>query len=282
MSVTKAREERIALDLDREGPFPDFPLPAVNAGEDEGEDEGAPEGAEATAEARPRRAEREDERLSVAGEMVHLIRQKTPLLSYPRRAYPVPVTEDFEDSIGVRQPFISAIDLGHIGRALIEMYPELELLNMVGWEFLWQQTGSTAGGMKQWGHAKKADDLLRWYAGGIKWTFWLAADAFRLLGASVAQIEAAVWHELLHAGVNKRGKPTNRPHDFEGFTSEVQRYGLWTGGLRRLGIVLPDAPVQLPLPLDGIAAVWPGDAAEAELNPAETDADMSSDAEAAQ
>ena len=58
------------------------------------------------------------------------------------------------------------------------------------------------------------------------------------------QKEALVFHELCHIDVstNKKGEKVIRllPHPVEEFPEVVERYGLWTFNLRRMGDVIED------------------------------------------
>lgn len=57
---------------------------------------------------------------------------------------------------------------------------------------------------------------------------WLAADYLRNWHEagklSEREIEAMLYHELCHAGVNDKNEPKIWPHQFEGFLSELEEY----------------------------------------------------------
>jgi hypothetical protein len=62
---------------------------------------------------------------------------------------------------------------------------------------------------------------------------WIAADACRERNYGPKHFEAIVFHELQHAGVDDEGNPVVVAHDFAGFLSELDEYGLWETDLER-------------------------------------------------
>ena len=61
----------------------------------------------------------------------------------------------------------------------------------------------------------------------------IAADFTRHLAAY--QLEATVYHELLHLDTNDKGNLVTVKHDFEGFYAEIDEYGEWRDALNYAG-----------------------------------------------
>lgn len=96
--------------------------------------------------------------------------------------------------------------------------------------YLWKREGGKAGGKPTLGACVKTSGLAL-YFGRADFVIWLAADHCQAAGLSAWQYEALVYHQLAHAGVDKKGKPTLYPHDFEGFRAELDQYGAWSQDL---------------------------------------------------
>jgi hypothetical protein len=149
----------------------------------------------------------------------------------PDAEYPTPRDESFidpdADDDAELLEFIEADDLERIGRALIDKLPEFEDLRD-GWRiaFRWKAAGGATGGKLTLGKCVKAAGLVKHFG---------AADHVRLARLTRWGVEALVYHELCHCeiAVNENGAtPKVRAHDFEGFRTEVARYGLWQADLQ--------------------------------------------------
>lgn len=118
-------------------------------------------------------------------------------------------------------------------------------------DFRWKHRGGSSGGNAVHGKCVKLNGIPKHYAGGAHFMVWLAADWNA--GYSEHQIEALVYHELLHIDrledEDKDGNPTvtyrTRGHDAEVFFDELARYGAWSANRERLIQVVR----QLPLPI---------------------------------
>lgn len=123
--------------------------------------------------------------------------------------------------------FIAAPDIERIGSALIAAH-EATFGHLQSREvaFLWKRKGGNAGGKTTLGKCQKPTGLLKHFA-GADFVIWVAADHCRDHRLTAYQVEALVYHELLHAGEDENGKAVILPHDWTGFTGEVQQYGAW-------------------------------------------------------
>ena len=147
--------------------------------------------------------------------------------------------------------FLPAPDLERIADHLIDECKELEHLVDLRDEgklaYLWKQKGGSAGGKAKLGTCTKASGLVGHYSQAI-WVIWLAADWCNIFPLTRRQVEAALYHELLHAGQKEDDNgiaiPKVEPHDCEMFGAEVRRYGLWKEDLK---LIARAFETQLPL-----------------------------------
>lgn len=145
--------------------------------------------------------------------------------------YNIPSADVFGDD-----DFAVAPDLEDLAGGLIDRHPEqfghLAALELA---FLWKAKGGVSKGKATLGKCQKPSGLLAFFA-GKDWIVWLAADTARDARMTDRQIEAALYHELLHAGFDaERGDRAWVGHDVEMFRSEVEEYGLWHDSLRQVG-----------------------------------------------
>jgi len=155
----------------------------------------------------------------------------------------VPGVGDFVDEIGGEAEFIFAPGLEDVARAVIEKYDELAHLKALRIAMLWKRTAPMHGGKATLGKCVKPGGLAKFFS-QVHFAIWVAADTAETL--TVQQVEALVYHELLHAGVDDKLQPVLWSHDVEMFTREVERYGLWKQDLQSAG----DAFRQLALALE--------------------------------
>ncbi len=149
----------------------------------------------------------------------------------PDRLYGAPAVGGVE--------YLPAPDLTHIAERLIDECSELEHLRELNDDgklaFLWKQKGGTATGKAKLGACTKASGLVAHYSNAV-WVIWLAADWCNRYNLTRRQVEAALYHELLHAGEkedeNGIVSPKVEPHDCEMFVREVERYGFWREDLQ--------------------------------------------------
>ncbi len=153
----------------------------------------------------------------------------------PDEKYPVPRDEAFAGPAGGLQDFIDAADLADIGTDLVATRDELRHLGEARIHHRWKLAGGASGGKATLGKCVKASGLVAHYS-EADFIVWLAADHCRVLELTRWQVEALLYHELCHAieALDADGNPAGwkvRSHDFEGFRSEVERYGLWQADL---------------------------------------------------
>lgn len=171
----------------------------------------------------------------------------------PDGQYYVPTLDRFKSDPGLADPdldFVEAPDVEAIAVELIAEHARFAHLAGRRVAYRWKRTGGKAGGKLTLGKCVKPSGLLRDET-RADWFIWLAAD--NCLGLTNWQIEALVFHELLHADEDEHGKRQLRPHDFEGFGPEIEHYGLWDAGLREAGRAVQ--ALQLPLFDGGLGQV---------------------------
>lgn len=148
----------------------------------------------------------------------------------PEAKYPVPIAANFEEASGDEKlDFLPAPDLERLARELIGHYPE-KFAALTGFTvtYLWKREGGKSRGARRMGVCQKPSGLLK-HTSEADFIIWLAADHCQ--GWHAHQVEALLFHELLHAGVSDKGKPILYPHDFEGFAAEIAEYGIWESGI---------------------------------------------------
>jgi len=102
---------------------------------------------------------------------------------------------------------------------------------------VWKRQGGQKGGRSTLGKCTKPGGLTRFYS-GHDWVIWVAADHARQLKLDVHQVEALLYHELLHCALEGDPPvPAIVGHDVEAFLSEVEEYGLWKTDLAAAGTV---------------------------------------------
>lgn len=152
----------------------------------------------------------------------------------PRLLYPIPDIERFKSEDGGELDFVDAPDLQQIGWALINFYPakfaHLQDTNLI---YLWKREGGEKAKRSTLSMCIKPSGVLQYFS-GADFVIWLAADHCRDYRLTAHQIEALVFHELLHAWVDDKGKRAVIGHDWEGFTAEIDEYGLWLGDLDKV------------------------------------------------
>lgn len=119
---------------------------------------------------------------------------------------------------------------------LIEACAELRFLHQTTIKALWRAKGGKSKGKPVLGKVQAASGLLGFFC-PAEWVLWIAADHAAEMRLTAWQLEACVFHELLHFDEDVddetgESKITLRAHDFEGFGQEVERYGAWELGLQ--------------------------------------------------
>lgn len=153
-------------------------------------------------------------------------------LSLARRAIPARIPDDAE----FESEFLADEVLDELARDLIERYDELAHLADIRLRCCWKKTGGAKTGKAVLGKCSKPSGLLLFFS-ELDFVIWLAADHLRDWSFTKHQMEALLYHELCHAGVemDKDGEPKYAllPHDLEMFTSELDRYGIWFEDLKQ-------------------------------------------------
>lgn len=165
----------------------------------------------------------------------------------PDEQYPAPdegLFVDFDEPSGLRD-FLPAPDLELIARELIEDDEALGHLQRYRVVYLWKRKGGQRQGQPVLGKCSKASGPANHYSDAT-WIVWLASDWARHYALTRQQVEAALHHELTHAGEAEIEKtdpsgetvtvtvPAVRGHDCEMFSSEIERYGLWRQPLKQV------------------------------------------------
>lgn len=149
-----------------------------------------------------------------------------------------------------KREFLEAPELERMAQTIIRQHAELAFL--LDWDIrcLWKRDGS---GKEAMGRCRVLTGELAYFA-DADWLIWVAADIARDSLFGDHELEALLFHELLHCELKGKAgqeKPATRSHDFEAFAIEVERYGAWDVSLRRaqtafrqleLGLAVPEAP----------------------------------------
>ena len=164
-------------------------------------------------------------RATVDGKALHRF-----LALAPDAPYPAPQESLFGD-----EDFIDARNLADIGQRLIQDCEEFAHLCESTVTFLWKREGGEKQGQATLGMCVKPSGMVRHFSGAA-WVIWVAADHCATYELTRHQIESLLHHELLHASVkfdkNGEPKPTVAGHDWDGFSANIKRYGLWQENLK--------------------------------------------------
>lgn len=130
--------------------------------------------------------------------------------------------------------------------------------------YFWKRKGGSSGGKAVLGKCQRTPALAKALKPST-WTIWLAADHLREFDLTPMQLEALIFHELLHAALKEvevkdrdtgetdtEYRPAVVGHDLEMFHAEVVEYGLWTMELQRARDLFTQT--ELPGLADPIAA----------------------------
>jgi hypothetical protein len=140
--------------------------------------------------------------------------------------FPIPLETDFIDEEGDEVLFLDAPVLENIISSHLNTYEEFAELANVKIKCMWKHKGGVRGGKAVLGACRRATGLLKHF-GRVDFIIWLAADRLRET-AQKRDIEACLYHELRHIEYDPQdGKFGLNGHDFEGFASELRRFGVW-------------------------------------------------------
>lgn len=147
---------------------------------------------------------------------------------------PIPAEETF--TANDESDFIFDAKLQKVGEHLIKKLPEFVHLRDYRVMFAWKRRGGATRGEPTYGNVVRGNSLLR-MLGNTDFVVWLAADHCREIEFTTQVREALIYHQLAHTAADEYGKPFIQGHDFEGFETEIERYGLWSLNLKRAGEV---------------------------------------------
>lgn len=161
---------------------------------------------------------------------------------HPEDNYPVPSEAAFEipdpnrgkDDEPQYHDYLPGDDIARIAASLIGRHPQdFKHLPNAPILYRWKREGGKNAGKLRLGQCRHLDAVARHFAGS-EFLIWLAADHLRAHRFTARQVEAAIFHELLHIELAGDDKPrlAIAPHDFEGFGRELAVYGPWRGDLR--------------------------------------------------
>jgi hypothetical protein len=160
-----------------------------------------------------------------------------------------PNTNVPQDALFFGKQFLEAPYLANVAEKLIGEHGFLGSLVNCEIRYFWKRKTGVSKGKLKIGFLVRGSGLLGHYS-GADFICWLSASTARDAGFTDAQIEAAVFHQLLHVGEDDNGNWIKVGHDFEGFGPEVRVYGPWTEDLK-VGRNAFASATQLGLDLDG-------------------------------
>ena len=155
----------------------------------------------------------------------------------------VPAELDFGDDA-----FLDSPELKELGGDLIEMHPgTLGHLAEVEIAYLWRKSCGKKSGAPVFGKTSKPSGLLTAFT-SAEAVIWLSADHVAEAGYSARQIEALLFHEMQHVGVEEDEetgdrKIVMRSHDVELFYEDVRKYGAWEIMLQEAADAFAQAPL---------------------------------------
>lgn len=152
----------------------------------------------------------------------------------------------FRDSTGQRTDFCRAPEIQAIADALRYAYPEFIHLRGLRIAYLWRRKKQAKGGKTILGTCSALSGIPQAFL-EADWAVTISAESCREARLTAWQMEALVYHELCHIAPPDEDDPESQPslvgHDFEGFSDELRRYGLWDQTL----VAAHDAFGDLPL-----------------------------------
>lgn len=161
----------------------------------------------------------------------------------PDDVFRVPGQHEFDTRhVGFHDDYIHSSTLERVGAALIAERQELTPLRGVVIKYAWKRSGGGSAGRRKLGACSRMTGLTR-YLGRGHFLVWLAADNMRECHATNFHIEAALFHELKHVGVDDAGLSSLLKHDVEMFDDEVRRYGAWRSDLMGTRNAFTQAPM---------------------------------------
>ena len=173
--------------------------------------------------------------VEAASRGAHLVADPLDRALPPGALYPWPHPGRFLDEVSGREhEYLEAPDLEELAEELIAEHGDVAGdAGSFAIDFAWKAEGGAARGAPVLGKAVKLSGLAAWY-GGAQFVIWLAADHAWSHQLTRRQVEALLFHQLMHVRADpESGRPYLAPHDAEVFRAELERYGAWREGLER-------------------------------------------------
>ena|SRR5436190_916358 len=128
--------------------------------------------------------------------------------------------------------YIDDPKLGDLAQVLIENCEELSAgCEEFRIKYLWKRKGGKSRGSVTLGMCIKLSGLAK-YFGKVDFVIWLAADHCR--ERPDLNFAGTMFHELMHVDKDENDLPVCRPHEWEGFTAEVERFGIWRPSMKSI------------------------------------------------
>lgn len=155
------------------------------------------------------------------------------------RRFPVPPDDKFAEA---EDEFIPAPELELIGKALIDKYEnDFGRIYDANILYLWKQKGGASGGQSTLGKCIRPTGLAKHFATKtddgfsekVDFVVWVAADHARTHQITLRQMNALIFHELMHTDWDE-GKFVIKTHEFEGFAREIEEFGMWKNSIKKI------------------------------------------------
>ena len=158
----------------------------------------------------------------------------------------IPSDEDFKGKAYLRGDFLPGEgDLFALGKEVIQKHKDvLGFVETFEIDYWWKRKGSTGKGNQTLGTCEVVSRKMAMYS-DAQFIVTVSANFLRDGQFTLHQLEALIFHELKHIAINKEMTPVTVGHEFEGFTDEIERYGLWTNSARMVAPAFQQASMDL-------------------------------------
>lgn len=157
----------------------------------------------------------------------------------PEAPAALPTARAFIAPSGETMDYARGPDIERIADALIAQCSELAFLQNVILRYLWRRKKQAKNGRMVLGTCQSLSGVPQFALGGGEFLVTLNWENCRTAQLRAWQLEALVFHELLHIAPpdeeEPNGPPTLCAHDAELFLAELARYGMWLPTLERAG-----------------------------------------------
>lgn len=155
---------------------------------------------------------------------------------------PLPAIEQFTSEDGRLRDFLADTTLASLMSGMINEYAELHWLaaSVPRIGTYYKREGGKENGTPKLGGVRITRGLLR-DTTGFTVVLWIAWDHAQSYDMTTDLARKVLYHNLMHLSLNDKSKFVMRPHDFEGFTMEVERFGPWHGDLSRAKVSFDQA-----------------------------------------